>query len=1577
MTTAPPDMVASDEQALVLLKSERYSDMEATITALEAIGAHAMHVIPPRGIIARIPFEVEGRVLAIQNVGGVHRGPAPAFASGDGVDLATAAGVWNYMLTPRTQQPGQGRPLIGDAFPQPDSGRVEGTSAVTGPPGTYETSSFLLRKVAVGVILPESNGSGENWSTSRQDTVFNEIVTGLNWWVTRGGAAASLTFYYDKKFSVPTQYEPITRSGWSDENVWVTDIFQNMGYTSGDNMQRARSYINGLRNTLNTDWCFTYIVVDSLNDPDGTFTSGYFAYAYLGGPYVIMTYDNDGWGIGNMDLVATHEAGHIFLAGDEYCQPGYACCDFGYYGYLNVYNGNCEDGNPSSLPCVMRSNEDAVCQYTNGQIGWRDSDSDGKPDPIDNVVSNTLYPYPTPTPQTTLTLTGLAKDVPYDSPTETDVTINKISAVKFRVDTHAWADASAADGTFNQDTEAYTLTTPALSLGTHRIETQAYSTSGNTSTISWQDVTVSTLAINPPYDYTWCMGQSVSDCLSASGGIPPYHDWTAVASAGDDYTYAILGSSSFSPVGIAKGWRADDGTWSYTLPFTFPLYGSNRTSVNVCSNGFLDFTSTTTDYSNTSAELISSVRIAPLWDDLYTGSGDIYVDESVSGQVTIRWQGVTYSGSYPVNFAAVLFSDGRIRFDYGSGNTGLTPTVGISSGNGTNYVLVPGYDTASSLTNASSVLFTPTGGGSPLPPGVSLDDATGCFYGAPTTAGDYSAPIQVSDSSSPASTAQQTFTFHVATAPQQPTSPSAIPATICVGGSSTLSATPGSGGDTIAWYSGSCGGTYVGTGASLPVSPTSTTTYYAKTQNSTTGCLSPSCAAGVTVTVNTVPATPGLNCPSLQPTNGDWTDNQAFTFTFSSDTATSYEYQWDTSPIGSGPGTPITSPHSFNSGPVDGYYYHVRAGNDCGWSSYADLGPYRVNTDTDNIASIRGATGSKTLRGIVTAKFADFMYVESADRSSGVAVTTVPPEVAVGDRIWFTGNTALVDGQKQVTPTTPIVVLSRENALPELGMRHRDVGGVDYYNTWTATTGYDVGSLVVPTIWNGSRYACTVAGASGATEPGQIPPGGEEEDRLPPWPSELNATVVDGTVTWQNVGWDYIANPAMDPGVYRGRGPLNVGLLVTVSGLVTYSDDADSPTFFYIWDGSNMCLSGEDPRPLDDGTGYRGLRIDHSGWLSVPDRAAKAYVDWVTVNGIVVVKKVDVGLETIYIPAVLPKTVTLNAAYTAHTAWAATTAYALNATRVPTVANGHWYNCTVAGTSAATEPEWPTTVGGTVVDGTATWTESGTMVLPIQAALGTALTAMFNLFAMPNSPAVPGPGIVPYNTWAASTAYDVGNVVIPTVPNTRRYACIVAGTSGATEPVWPGALGATVVDGTVTWKNVGWDYNGDPSGPLAWECPQVLGAGDVYRLEYANKSLYLYDMWSEPNGAFGGMLLGDGYWVLLDNAWAVSYTGLAQEIPQWIASSAPEGWMQMALPQDHNTDTTQIMMSDGGVVKSLQDASQWGANWVGSTGYWWNNQDQSGYDIGLPDDSPFTTTMTPWHGYQFLVHEPNRAWIIP
>jgi hypothetical protein len=56
--------------------------------------------------------------------------------------------------------------------------------------------------------------------------------------------------------------------------------------------------------------------------------------------------------------------------------------------------------------------------------------------------------------------------------------------------------------------------------------------------------------------------------------------------------------------------------------------------------------------------------------------------------------------------------------------------------------------------------------------------------------------------------------------------------------------------------------------------------------------------------------------------------------------------------------------------------------------------------------------------------------------------------------------------------------------------------------------------------------------------------------------------------------------------------------------------------------------------------------------------------------------------------------------------WTADTAYALEFVVEPVTPNGYRYECTTAGTSdsSAGEPTWPTTIGDTVADGTATWT---------------------------------------------------------------------------------------------------------------------------------------------------------------------------------------------------------------------------------------------------------------------------------
>lgn len=81
-----------------------------------------------------------------------------------------------------------------------------------------------------------------------------------------------------------------------------------------------------------------------------------------------------------------------------------------------------------------------------------------------------------------------------------------------------------------------------------------------------------------------------------------------------------------------------------------------------------------------------------------------------------------------------------------------------------------------------------------------------------------------------------------------------------------------------------------------------------------------------------------------------------------------------------------------------------------------------------------------------------------------------------------------------------------------------------------------------------------------------------------------------------------------------------------------------------------------------------------------------------------------------FIPASTP-TPTIVPAQASATARANTTAYALGAYVTPATTNGYYYKATAAGTSGSSIPTYPTTIGGTVTDGTVTWTCAGKTAL--------------------------------------------------------------------------------------------------------------------------------------------------------------------------------------------------------------------------------------------------------------------------
>ena len=172
-----------------------------------------------------------------------------------------------------------------------------------------------------------------------------------------------------------------------------------------------------------------------------------------------------------------------------------------------------------------------------------------------------------------------------------------------------------------------------------------------------------------------------------------------------------LREHEFLNTGQPQGWQADDQSWLYSLPFSFPFFENQYDSVYVCSNGFLDFTNTTASYLNSNEAFKHRVMIAPMWDDLITNGSsqqgeDIYIHSPSPDSVCFRWAGERYETGDPVNAEVILFKDGRIQFNYGSGNSNLSPTVGISGGDEEKYHFAS-YNEMSSLNEVQTALFTP------------------------------------------------------------------------------------------------------------------------------------------------------------------------------------------------------------------------------------------------------------------------------------------------------------------------------------------------------------------------------------------------------------------------------------------------------------------------------------------------------------------------------------------------------------------------------------------------------------------------------------------------------------------------------------------------------------------------------------------------------------------------------------------------------------------------------------------------------------------------------------------------------
>lgn len=121
-------------------------------------------------------------------------------------------------------------------------------------------------------------------------------------------------------------------------------------------------------------------------------------------------------------------------------------------------------------------------------------------------------------------------------------------------------------------------------------------------------------------------------------------------------------------------------------------------------------------------------------------------------------------------------------------------------------------------------------------------------------------------------------------------------------------------------------------------------------------------------------------------------------------------------------------------------------------------------------------------------------------------------------------------------------------------------------------------------------------------------------------------------------------------------------------------------------------------------------------------------------------------------------------------------------------------------------------------------------------------------------------GTLALTPWVASTAYVADQMIWPNAAgNGYRYACTVAGTSGATAPTWPTTVGATVTDGGVTWQCIGkipWGMWDDVFAQWETEADEIVASWVVPTATTWQPQMTVFSSWHLVPGPGRSLLTG-------------------------------------------------------------------------------------------------------------------------
>ena len=245
-----------------------------------------------------------------------------------------------------------------------------------------------------------------------------------------------------------------------------------------------------------------------------------------------------------------------------------------------------------------------------------------------------------------------------------------------------------------------------------------------------------TAQVNIPYRHTTGSIRVREFDNKGNEGTPANIAVTVPSVVGDPYIFSVGGAAALTTGGTLIDVDGDDRYIDQLLPlgFSFPFFGQNFTELTISSNGNLYFSDppvrtglplgsldVADDPPGSPRQLPGYKMIAGLWEDIdlsksKRADAGVYVVQPSASRLIYRWQGVpcnfdgnVCTGGAPINFEIELNTDGTIKTRYGSGNTTIFPTVGISGGDNDPYVITShtSEEAPINLTNAGEVTFAP------------------------------------------------------------------------------------------------------------------------------------------------------------------------------------------------------------------------------------------------------------------------------------------------------------------------------------------------------------------------------------------------------------------------------------------------------------------------------------------------------------------------------------------------------------------------------------------------------------------------------------------------------------------------------------------------------------------------------------------------------------------------------------------------------------------------------------------------------------------------------------------------------